>query len=647
MAIIVAETKRILLTGFRARLDIELDFRELAGASFCVDIYGLQGKHPETHLGFWDFDIKPVFCPATIQIDFSSLTQKSVLLEIGEQLLVSERYWVNEAYYFQPQQELKLVVWKRGQVVELHELLLEIPQKKDLKRLQQRPWAKDLSNVEMFFVELTNVCNFRCSFCPESIMTREKGFMDFALAKKIMDDIAQMRYKRPHLRQVVELRYPVALHLMGEPLLYPYLFEVIEYAKTKGIELILFTNGGLLTEQSIDRLIELELRFLVLSLQTPSRELFSLRDAPIPYEAYLETIRKVIKRKVERGALYPRIEVHFLNTKLTRPKGIRVIDDNRQTKEVALSWLDFAHQLAREFHIVPKNSSSHDLEHLLDLRGGEEYLEILEGVNLVFKGTTTFANYLLEPGIEIIGAEKGYCPVDAPYKQLGILWNGDCTCCCLDFDGRINIGNAAQESLEDIWFGAKIERIRRAMNKGVLIEPLCQRCRGTPLNAMTPENPADQTSLLLTAQDHTATVSRLADQLNMEKPGIGQLGEGWYPAARDGEKGYRWTGKRATFSLRNSGKPYLYLELHGYLGRCARVFRGRVRGVVRVNGIETGRFSLLRRRWKEIRLSLPKLESEILRIEIEVDRTWRATDYPLGKFPYPVGVALHQATLTE
>ena len=62
------------------------------------------------------------------------------------------------------------------------------------------------------YLEITNVCNLACAFCPGT--TREKRFMtpeDFALlAKKL----------RPYTGYLY-------LHVMGEPLLHPQLTEIL------------------------------------------------------------------------------------------------------------------------------------------------------------------------------------------------------------------------------------------------------------------------------------------------------------------------------------------------------------------------------------------------------------------------------------
>ena len=84
------------------------------------------------------------------------------------------------------------------------------------------------------YLEITNVCNLDCAFCPGT--TREKRFMapeDFALLAK-------------KLRPYTEYLY---LHVMGEPLLHPQLTEILRVCTELDYRVCLTTNGSLLPEK--------------------------------------------------------------------------------------------------------------------------------------------------------------------------------------------------------------------------------------------------------------------------------------------------------------------------------------------------------------------------------------------------------------
>ena len=87
------------------------------------------------------------------------------------------------------------------------------------------------SMLKKAYLEITNVCNLSCSFCPGT--RREKRFMT-------PEDFETLSRK---LRGHVEYLY---LHLMGEPLLHPQLEEILGIAARQGFRVIITTNGTLL-----------------------------------------------------------------------------------------------------------------------------------------------------------------------------------------------------------------------------------------------------------------------------------------------------------------------------------------------------------------------------------------------------------------
>ena len=85
------------------------------------------------------------------------------------------------------------------------------------------------------YIEITNVCNLRCAFCPGT--RRPHAFMaaaDFARAAEAL---------RPH----AEYFY---LHVMGEPLLHPELEEILAVCRRLDARVCLTTNGTLLGERA-------------------------------------------------------------------------------------------------------------------------------------------------------------------------------------------------------------------------------------------------------------------------------------------------------------------------------------------------------------------------------------------------------------
>ena len=84
------------------------------------------------------------------------------------------------------------------------------------------------------YVEITNICNMRCSFCHGH--SRAPGRMTREAFSHVLDQLqGQTEY--------------VYYHLMGEPLTHPELPEFLAMAKARGFKSVITTNGTLLHKQ--------------------------------------------------------------------------------------------------------------------------------------------------------------------------------------------------------------------------------------------------------------------------------------------------------------------------------------------------------------------------------------------------------------
>ena len=103
------------------------------------------------------------------------------------------------------------------------------------------------------YLEITNVCNLRCAFCPGT--GREPRFLT----------PEEFRVLAGKLRGHTEYLY---FHLMGEPLLHPELKALLAIADELRFKVMLTTNGTLLPERQELLLASPALHKLNVSLQS-------------------------------------------------------------------------------------------------------------------------------------------------------------------------------------------------------------------------------------------------------------------------------------------------------------------------------------------------------------------------------------------
>ncbi len=149
--------------------------------------------------------------------------------------------------------------------------------KTGINRLCYLARLKRLFAVTSVTLELSAYCNLACSICPVNrTMKREKGFMSFALVKKVLTENPGLSF--------------VLLYHWGESLLHPELFRIIRFVKDKALKAFLTTNGVLLDPENVKELLESGLDRLTISMDGIA-------------EGY-ERIRNFSYRKLEENILY-------------------------------------------------------------------------------------------------------------------------------------------------------------------------------------------------------------------------------------------------------------------------------------------------------------------------------------------------------
>ncbi|AKG92527.1 putative Fe-S oxidoreductase [Geoglobus ahangari] len=96
-------------------------------------------------------------------------------------------------------------------------------------------------------------CNLRCVHCYAEAGSAKKGELTHEEAVAFIDDLADMKV-------------PVLLLSGGEPLMREDIFELISYAKSKGLHVSLSTNGTLISEEVAEKLAKAGVDYVGVSL---------------------------------------------------------------------------------------------------------------------------------------------------------------------------------------------------------------------------------------------------------------------------------------------------------------------------------------------------------------------------------------------
>ena len=127
--------------------------------------------------------------------------------------------------------------------------------------------------------------------CPTGlhIDTRPKGYMEWDLYTSIIDEIA------PFAEAVV-------LHSWGEPLLHKRIFDMIRYAKERGLWVETSTNATRLTEEVARKLLAAGLDRIYLSMDGLTKETYEKVRVKGNFEDVLGNIERFLDLKHELGS---------------------------------------------------------------------------------------------------------------------------------------------------------------------------------------------------------------------------------------------------------------------------------------------------------------------------------------------------------
>jgi len=270
-----------------------------------------------------------------------------------------------------------------------------------------------MKRFQKAYVEISNLCNLRCGFCPGT--RRAPGRMTEEMFSRVLLE----------LRPYTDFLY---FHLMGEPLCHPELGRFLEVAGENGFRVILTTNGTLLESRR-----ELLLRSPALHKVNVSLHAFEANDLAIPFEAYLEQCFAF-----GQAAEGNKLVVY----RLWNQGGA----DSRNRAILAAMHRAFPGEW-----VVERRGTR---------IGNRVYLEHGEKFDW--------------PDLEKDEGDVRFCY--GLRDQIGILWDGTVVPCCLDHEGDIALGNLLETPLEEILASPRARALYDGFSRGRAVEALCRSC---------------------------------------------------------------------------------------------------------------------------------------------------------------------------
>lgn len=269
-------------------------------------------------------------------------------------------------------------------------------------------------------IELTNLCNFHCCFCPTGTksLRRIQGTMSEEVVDAIVANVE--KYQIPGVR----------FSRWGEPTMHPHYLDIFEKFKKTGALIHFNTNGSFLDEAQIQRLLDMHLDSIKFSFQGADEGTYNEMREGGDYVRLLATIRKFHAMRGDRE--YPFIQI---STTLTGETAEQLENFKKDVKD----YCDYYNVGYTKLHHLNVDAMHIDEQEKEKIRR----LQKQETIHHVYR--------------EI-------CP--EAFNKLSINWNGDVTLCCSDYDNFMIVGNILDQDLRQIFNSKAADGYRKVIAAG-------------------------------------------------------------------------------------------------------------------------------------------------------------------------------------
>ena len=272
----------------------------------------------------------------------------------------------------------------------------------------------NMKKYASIYVEISNICNLKCSFCPGT--TRKPKRMNIQEFQFVLNKI------RPYTDFLT-------FHILGEPLCHPDFEAFLKIAEEMRFMVKIVTNGTLISKNK-DALLNSKSHYITyISLHS-----FEANNNNISFEKYLNDC--------------------FEYAKSAENKKIIVL---------------------RLWNNGGKDSLNNEILAKLENYFPKPWAEEGNGIKIANKIYVEYGDKFDWPTLESDDInEKIFCP--GLRTAIGILADGTVVPCCLDNNGTINLGNIFEDDLEKIINSERAQNIYNGFSSRSACEELCKRC---------------------------------------------------------------------------------------------------------------------------------------------------------------------------
>jgi radical SAM protein with 4Fe4S-binding SPASM domain len=266
------------------------------------------------------------------------------------------------------------------------------------------------------YVELTNICNARCTICATPAMKRPRKIMSKELFAKLAGECGQWKARK------------LLPFLHGESLLVPGVLDYFREARrlAPDTHINLTTNGSRLDAETGDTILRERLAdSLIVSIDGGDKETYEGIRIGLDYGEVRDNVLRFIRRRNELGMKSPRVSIAMVT-----------VEENKHTRErLRRTWA--------------------------------EADEVRFSVYFNWAGRLT--NNGRPPN------KVNFC--ERLYHYITVLADGRVAMCCFDSEAEHTVGDVTRQTIHEVWHSPAFDEKRRLLyEKRFDRLDICGRC---------------------------------------------------------------------------------------------------------------------------------------------------------------------------
>ena len=278
-------------------------------------------------------------------------------------------------------------------------------------------------------VDITEVCNLGCIHCTHPAFklseVYQKSMLDPELNKKMIDEVSENG-----LNLTKYIRYTSN----GEPLVHPKSYEMLQYAvENSGTKVTLTTNGTLLNEKKMKKLLSTGLHMIDISIDAFSNEIY---------------------KKVRVGG----------NLNVTRKNVLRLLELNDEV----------GHKTKIIVSFVEQKENSHEIESFKEFWNRHSVDEVL--IRKLHTNSGSVQNENFDKIDQLSDKKNNRRPCLYPWERVVLTAKGKLSFCPTDWFGKTVVHDFRETTIKKVWSGEFYKDLRNQHLSNNFNNQFCKQC---------------------------------------------------------------------------------------------------------------------------------------------------------------------------